>query len=149
MKNYQELFKNLPTPCYVLDEELLVRNLELCKKIEEESGCKILLAQKAFSMYAVYGPMAKYLAGAAASSLFEAKLAAEFFPGENHIYAPAYREEEFGEILSCCSHIVFNSYTQLEKFLPEIRACEKRVEYGLRINPEVSTCQNPMFRSTS
>ncbi len=145
MKNYPELFKNLPTPCYVLDEELLVRNLELCKKIEEKSGCKILLAQKAFSMYAVYGPMAKYLAGAAASSLFEAKLAAEFFPGENHIYAPAYREEEFGEILSCCSHIVFNSYTQLEKFLPEIRACEKRVEYGLRINPEVSTCQNPMY----
>lgn len=129
----------------MLDEELLTRNLELCRAIEEKSGCKILLAQKAFSMYGVYGLTAKYLAGAAASSLFEAKLAAEYFPGENHIYAPAYRGEEFGEILRCCSHIVFNSYAQLEKFLPEIRACEKKVEYGLRVNPEVSTCPNPMY----
>jgi carboxynorspermidine decarboxylase len=145
LKNYSELFKDLPTPCYVLDEELLIRNLELCREIEEKSGCRILLAQKAFSMYAVYGLAAKYLAGTAASSLFEAKLAAEYFPGENHIYAPAYREEEFGEILACCSHVVFNSYTQLEKYLPAIRACEKKVECGLRINPEASTCQNPMY----
>ncbi|HNW05140.1 MAG TPA: carboxynorspermidine decarboxylase [Oscillospiraceae bacterium] len=145
MKNYSELFKNLPTPCFVLDEEMLVRNLELCRRIEEESGCKILLAQKAFSMYRVYGLMARYLSGTAASSLFEAKLAAEHFPGEVHIYAPAYREEEFGEILGCCSHIVFNSYAQLEKFLPEIRASKKKIEYGLRINPQVSTCPNPMY----
>ena len=71
MKNYPELFKNLPTPCYVLDEELLVRNLELCKKIEEKSGCKILLAQKAFSMYSLYPLIGKYLSGTTASGLHD------------------------------------------------------------------------------
>ncbi len=145
MKNYSELFRDLPTPCFVLDEELLTRNLERCKEIGEQSGCKILLAQKAFSMYRVYALMARYLSGTAASSLFEAKLAAEHFPGEVHIYAPAYREEEFGEILRLCSHIVFNSHAQLEKFLPEIRASGKKIEYGLRVNPQVSTCPNPMY----
>ena len=109
-------FNALPTPCYVVDEALLIKNLELMQSIQERSGCKILLAQKAFSMYSVYPLIAKYLAGTTASSLFEAKLAFEEMGKEVHIFAPAYRDDEFDEILRISDHIVFNSFNQWQKF---------------------------------
>ena len=104
--------RRVQTPCYLIDEALLRKNLEILHRVMERTGCKILLAQKAFSMFSAYPLIARYLSGACASGLYEARLAHEHFPGENHIYSPAYREDEFEEILALCDHIVFNSVAQ-------------------------------------
>lgn len=125
----------LPTPAYVLDKSRLRKNLEILRGIEEKAGCHILLAQKAFSMYALYPFIREYISGTAASGLFEAKLGAEEMGGENHIFSPAYREEDFDEIVQLCDHIVFNSPDQLKKYYDRA----KKRSIGLRINPECST----------
>ena len=131
----------LPTPCYVVQEEQLRQNLEILKGVMDRTGCKILLAQKAFSMYEVYPLIAQYLSGTTASGLYEARLGAEEmgipFGKETHIFSPAYKEEEFDEILTYCDHIVFNSFEQLERFGK--RAAEAGKSVGLRINPQYST----------
>ena len=131
----------LPTPCYVIQEEQLRQNLEILKGVMDRTGCKILLAQKAFSMYEVYPLIAQYVSGTTASGLYEAKLGAEEmgipFGKETHIFSPAYKEEEFDEILTYCDHIVFNSFEQLERFGK--RAAEAGKSVGLRINPQYST----------
>lgn len=131
----------LPTPCYVIQEEQLRQNLEILKGVMDRTGCKILLAQKAFSMYEVYPLIAQYLSGTTASGLYEARLGAEEmgipFVKETHIFSPAYKEEEFEEILTYCDHIVFNSFEQLERFGK--RAAEAGKSVGLRINPQYST----------
>lgn len=131
----------LPTPCYVIQEEQLRQNLEILKGVMDRTGCKILLAQKAFSMYEVYPLIAQYLSGTTASGLYEARLGTEEmgipFGKETHIFSPAYKEEEFDEILTYCDHIVFNSFEQLERFGK--RAAEAGKSVGLRINPQYST----------
>ena len=131
----------LPTPCYVIQEEQLRQNLEILKGVMDRTGCKILLAQKAFSMYEVYPLIAQYLSGTTASGLYEARLGAEEmgipFGKETHIFSPAYKEEEFDEIITYCDHIVFNSFEQLERFGK--RAAEAGKSVGLRINPQYST----------
>ena len=131
----------LPTPCYVIQEEQLRQNLEILKGVMDRTGCKILLAQKAFSMYEVYPLIAQYLSGTTASGLYEASLGAEEmgipFGKETHIFSPAYKEEEFDEILTYCDHIVFNSFEQLERFGK--RAAEAGKSVGLRINPQYTT----------
>jgi carboxynorspermidine decarboxylase len=127
-------FNNLPTPSYVVDERLLIQNLECLNRVQERTGCKILLAQKAFSMYRTYPLIGTYLSGTTASSLFEARLGKEEMGGETHIFSPAYKEEEFGEICSLCDHIVFNSFGQWKKYRE--KAAGK--ECGIRINPEYS-----------
>lgn len=133
----------LPTPCYVIQEEQLRQNLEILKGVMDRTGCKILLAQKAFSMYEVYPLIAQYLSGTTASGLYEAKLGAEEmgipFGKVTHIFSPAYKEEEFEEILTYCDHIVFNSFEQLERFGK--RAAEAGKSVGLRINPQYSTLE--------
>lgn len=133
----------LPTPCYVIQEEQLRQNLEILKGVMDRTGCKILLAQKAFSMYEVYPLIAQYLSGTTASGLYEVKLGAEEmgipFGKETHIFSPAYKEEEFEEILTYCDHIVFNSFEQLERFGK--RAAEAGKSVGLRINPQYSTLE--------
>lgn len=134
-------FSQLPTPCYVVDRSLLEGNLRILKGVADRSGAKILLAQKAFSMFALYPLIGKYLAGTAASSLFEARLGKSEMGGETHIYAPAYREDEIEEISDLCDHIVFNSFSQLEKYQNLI--LKKGKEIGLRINPECSTQAGP------
>jgi len=125
------------TPAYVLDESRLLHNLEILKGVQERTGCKILLAQKAFSMYAVYPLIAKYLSGTTASGLFEAKLGREEFEGEVHVFSPAYKYEDICEIVDVSDHIVFNSLRQLRNFGHICREAGKSV--GLRINPECST----------
>ena len=134
-------FDQLPTPCYVVDEGRLKQNLEILKRVQDDTGCKVLLAQKAFSMFSEYPLMRAYLAGTTASSLFEARLGAEEMGGETHIFAPAYKSEEFDEIASICGHIVFNSFAQLEKF----RGRCKGASIGLRINPECSTQDRAIY----
>lgn len=130
-------FKGIPTPSYIIDEDLLVKNLGILKSVMDQTGCHILLAQKCFSTFPVYPLIRQYLSGATASGLFEAKLAHEHMGGENHIFSAAYREEEMEEILNICDHIVFNSFSQWEKYKDKAIASGK--ECGLRINPECST----------
>lgn len=127
----------VPTPAYVIDEARLVNNLEILKSIPDRTGCKVLLAQKAFSMYATYPLISQYLAGTTASGLYEAKLGREEFGGEVHVFAPAFKDADLEEILEIADHIVFNSERQLRKHVDKCRAAG--VSVGLRINPECST----------
>lgn len=127
----------LETPCFVVDEELLRKNLEILKEVSDRSGAKILLAQKAFSMFCVYPLIKKYLAGTASSGLYEARLAREEFGGETHVFSPAYSEREFPELLTLADHLIFNSPGQLSRFGKRAKQAGKEV--GLRLNPECST----------
>lgn len=127
----------LETPCYVVDEELLRKNLEILKEVSDRSGAKILLAQKAFSMFRVYPLIKKYLAGTASSGLYEARLGREEFGGETHVFSPAYSEREFAELLTLADHLIFNTPGQLSRF--GTRAKQAGKEVGLRLNPECST----------
>lgn len=134
----EELFGKLPTPCYILDEAMLRQNGEILSGVAQRTGCRILLAQKAFSNYDLYPVLSPYLDGTEASGLYEARLGVEEMPGkEVHVFCVAYREEEFDELLRYVDHIVFNSPRQLERFGPLARKAGKSV--GLRINPECST----------
>jgi carboxynorspermidine decarboxylase len=136
-------YNELPTPCYLVDEGKLIKNLEILRAVSDSTGCRFLLAQKAFSMYALYPLIGRYIAGTAASGLYEAKLGAEEMGGETHVFSTAFREEEFDEILKICGHVIFNSCTQLEKY--GLRAKEAGVSVGLRINPECSTQTGPQI----
>ncbi|WP_105122313.1 carboxynorspermidine decarboxylase [Streptococcus suis] len=127
----------VPTPAYVIDEAKLVNNLKILKSVQDRTGCKVLLAQKAFSMYATYPLISQYLAGTTASGLYEAKLGREEFGGEVHVFAPAFKDADLEEILEIADHIVFNSERQLRKHVDKCRAAG--VSVGLRINPECST----------
>lgn len=130
-------FQNVKTPCFVVDEKRLTNNLEILKDVSERAGCKILLAQKAFSMFYAYPLISKYLAGTTASGLYEARLGKEKFGGETHVFSPAYREDEFEEILKYADDIVFNSPKQVKKYAQKAKTLGKSV--GLRVNPECST----------
>lgn len=133
----KEAIARVQTPCYFIEEALLRKNLELLKSVMDRTGCRVLLAQKAFSMFRAYPLISEYLSGACASGLYEARLAHDYMAGENHIFSPAYREDEFEEILTLCDHIVFNSIGQWKRF--RTRALEAGKTCGLRINPECST----------
>ncbi len=132
------LFSKLPTPCYVIDKARLKANGECLAGLTQRTGCRILLAQKAFSNYDFYPLLAPYLTGTEASGLYEARLGAEEMPGkEVHVFCGAYREGEFQQLLQYADHIVFNSIHQLAQFGPQAKAAGKSL--GLRINPECST----------
>ena len=130
-------------PRYVVDEAALVRNLEILQDVSKRVGVRILLAQKAFSCTAVYPLCAKYLAGTTASSLFEAIHAKRHFPGEVHVFNPAFAAEEMGEVLATVDHIVLNSMRQVSLYAA--KAHEKGVSVGLRVNPEVSVTTTPAY----
>ncbi|SHM41865.1 carboxynorspermidine decarboxylase [Ruminococcus flavefaciens] len=130
-------YTKIPTPCYVVDEAALIRNMEILRGVSQRTGAKILLAQKAFSCYHVYPLMKGYLDGTACSGLFEAKLGYEEMGKENHVFSAAYRESEIDEIIYYCGHIIFNSFNQLDKYRDRVLAAGKKI--GLRINPEFST----------
>lgn len=130
-------FEDLPTPCYVVDEGLLEKNLKILNGVKARTGAKIILAQKAFSMYTMYPLIGKYLDGTAASGLYESRLGNEEMGKENHVFAPAYHEDQIDEIISLCDHIIFNSFLQVENFRARVLKAGKKI--GLRINPECST----------
>jgi carboxynorspermidine decarboxylase len=136
---------SVPSPSYVVEEQLLRKNCEILKSVMDRTGCEILLAQKAFSMYSTYPLLGRYLSGTTASSLFEAKLGAEEMGKEVHIFSPAYQDQEFDEILSLCDHIVFNSIQQWNKFKDKVKSSAKKVSCGLRINPEYSEIETDMY----
>lgn len=129
--------KSFSTPYFLVDEKRLVKNLERLKQVSEAAGCKILLAQKAFSMFYTYSLLRNYLAGTTASGLYEARLGKEEFGGETHVFSPAYREEEFEELLQYADHMVFNSPNQVRRYAKRAKEAGKAV--GLRINPQCST----------
>ncbi|MET3656784.1 carboxynorspermidine decarboxylase [Sporosarcina psychrophila] len=135
----------LPSPCYVVDEGLLIKNLEKMKSVIDQTGCNILLAQKGFSMFSVYPLIGEYLNGVTSSSVHEARLGFEEMGKEVHTYAPAFSETEIDEILSYSDHIVFNSFQQYNQFKEKIKNHPKQIEIGLRINPEYSEIEVDMY----
>jgi carboxynorspermidine decarboxylase len=132
-----KLTPGLPTPYYLIDETLILKNLQIIKKIKDLSGCKVILAQKAFSSFYFYPLLSQYLDGTASSGLFEARLAHEHFGKEVHVFTPGFKEEEFNDVVKYSDHIVFNSNSQLARF--KERALKAKKTIGIRINPEVST----------
>lgn len=133
----------LPTPYIMVDEAKLIRNLEILKSVINRTGCKILLAQKAFSMFSLYPKIREYLHGTTASGLYEAKLGFEKMGGETHVYSPAFDPLEFMEIAAICDHVVFNSFNQWDKF-GKI-ALGAGCICGIRINPECSTQEHEIY----
>ena len=136
---------SLPTPCYVVDEGLILKNLEILYNVSERTGAKILLAQKAFSMYELYPLIGRYLSGTTASSLFEARLGYEEMGGETHVFAPAYKDDDMDELVKICDHIVFNSFSQWYKYRDKVKSAEREIECGLRINPEYSEIETDLY----
>ena len=138
----------LPTPSYIVDERLLIKNLEKLKSIIDRTGCRILLAQKGFSMFYFYPLIKKYLNGTTASSLYEARLGFEEMGNETHIFNPSYREDEIDEILSMVDHIVFNSFNQWSKYKNIVKSHERDISCGLRVNPEYSSVETEIYNPT-
>ncbi|MBQ5332113.1 MAG: carboxynorspermidine decarboxylase [Oscillospiraceae bacterium] len=140
---------SVDTPCYAVDERLIEKNMRILRSVSERTGCRVLLAQKAFSMYGLYPMMAQYLDGTTASGLYEARLGYEEMKGkEVHIFSPAYRPEEFEEITKICGHIVFNSFSQLKRFLPMLQKAAsegRKIECGMRVNPEYSEIETEIY----
>lgn len=139
-------FGTLPTPCYIVDEDLLIKNLEILQSVQDRTGCSILLAQKGFSMYAVYPLIGRYLKGVASSSLFEARLGYEEMGKEVHVFAPAYVDDEIEELMHYSDHIVFNSFDQWNRFKARVKTfTPKKIECGIRVNPEYSEIETPIY----
>ena len=126
----------LATPAYVLDQAAFHHNGQILKSVQDATGAKILLAQKAFSCTSIYPILRNYLTGTTASGYFEARLAAEEFGGEVHVFSPAYKPEEITSLLEISDHLVFNSFSQWKRYREEVLAAPRKVSPGLRINPE-------------
>ncbi|TAG57467.1 MAG: carboxynorspermidine decarboxylase [Cytophagales bacterium] len=138
-------FETIPSPCFLLDEKLLRKNLELIQSIAQKSGAKIILALKGFSMYSSFGLVKHYVPGTTASSLNEARLGALEFGGEVHAYNVAYLDKEFEEMMQHCGHITFNSIAQWNKFKGKISQNTKKISCAIRINPEYSEVETDLY----
>ena len=143
-KNYEiiDSLEKLPSPAYVCEEELLENNLKLLKRVQDETGVKILLALKGFAMHSTFDLCKKYLKGCCASGLHEALLAKEEFGKEVHTYSPAFKDEEIDEIISISNHLVFNSFNQLKRYKDK---AFKKVSLGVRLNPEYSSVEVDLY----
>ena len=138
----------VPSPCFVVDEAALEQNLRLLARVQQESGAKVLLALKAFSMFSLAPLVSRYLSGTCASGLHEARLGREEFGGEVHTFSAAFTREDLLQVLAISDHVVFNSCDQLDRFEPEIRAAlaaRPALEIGLRLNPEHSEGAVPLY----
>jgi len=141
MKEYPEI----PSPCFVLEETRLRKNLELIRSVARDAGVEVILAFKGFAMWSVFPIVREYISGATASSLHEAMLCAEEMKSPAHTYAPVYEMETFPEIIRLSSHITFNSLSQYERFYPLIRQSGKTISVALRINPEFSEVETDLY----
>lgn len=133
------------SPCFIVHTGLLARNLDVLGRVQAESGAKVLLALKGFALPAVFPQIRRVLPGTTASSLYEARLAAEEFGGEVHLCAPAYKPPELRELLRLVDHVTFNSLSQWEALRPAVTASGRRVSCGLRINPEHSEVKVALY----
>jgi carboxynorspermidine decarboxylase len=138
-------FQTVPTPCFLVDEARLQRNLSTLASVKERTGCTILLALKGFAMWSLFPMIGKKLDGVCASSPWEARLGREEFGKEVHAFSAAYTDAGLRELLTLCDEIDFNSFAQWKKFKPLFQTLEKPVKAGLRINPECSTGRTPMY----
>lgn len=141
----KEQIVQVPSPCYVMEEQLLRRNLELISRVARESGVEIILAFKAFALWKSFPVFREYINSVTASSVNEARLAFEEFGSLAHAFSPAYIEEEFDEIMRCCSHISFNSLTQYERFYERTLSVGHSISCGIRINPEYSEIETELY----
>jgi carboxynorspermidine decarboxylase len=152
-RRHRERFRCLdpyrvPSPCFVVDEAAIEENLRILDRVQRESGARILLALKAFSLFALAPLISRYLKGTCASGLYEARLGRVEFGGEVHTFSPAYRAYELGEILAISDHVVFNSLEQWGRFQPQIREARVRrpgLRFGLRINPQHTEGWGPLY----
>lgn len=143
----------VPSPCFVVDEWAVERNLRVLQRVQKESGARVLMALKAFSLFSLGPLVARYLHGTCASGLYEARLGREEFGGEAgaqevHCHSPAFAEAELRDILDLADHVVFNSFEQWHRFGPLVaaaKAARPEIEFGLRINPLHSECTTPLY----
>jgi len=142
-------YNSLPSPCYVIDEERFRKNLSLIRDVSEKSGAEIILAFKGFAMWGVFPVLREYVAGAAASSAHEARLCFEEIGSPAHTYSPAYKKEEFNDILKYSSHVTFNSLEQYSRFSDHILKFPLEISAGLRINPEYSEISHGLYNPCS
>lgn len=138
----------VPSPCFVVDVAAVEENLKILRRVQDESGAKVLAALKAFSLWKL-GPLTgRYLSGTCASGLHEALLGRDEYGGEVHVYSAAYSETDLQEILTFAHHVVFNSFGQWQRFQPLLRAARQQrpeLSFGLRINPEHSEGAVPLY----
>ena len=134
-----------PTPIYIIEEDLLRRNLSLIKSVADRASVDIILAFKAFALWKTFPIFREYIKSTTASSLFEARLAFEEFGSRAHTYSPAYKEDEFEEIVKCSSHITFNSFSQYERFALNAKRLNPDINIGIRINPEHSEVETDLY----
>lgn len=135
----------VPSPCYIMDEALLRKNLSLIKSVADRAGVEIILAFKSFAMWKSFPVFREYIRYTTASSLYEACLAYEEFGSKAHTYSPAYTEADFPVIMKCSSHITFNSFSQFQRFYPAVEANEEKISCGIRINPEYSEVEVELY----
>lgn len=138
-------FNKVPSPCYVMEEDLLRKNLSTIKSVGERAGVEIILAFKSFAMWKSFPIFREYINCSTASSLYEARLAYEEMGSRAHTYSPAYTEADFPTIMKCSSHITFNSFSQFERFYPMVEKDGKNISCGLRINPEYSEVETELY----
>ena len=138
-------FTRFPSPCYIMEEELLRKNLNLIKSVADRAGVEIILAFKSFAMWRSFSIFREYIAHSTASSVYEARLALEEFGSKAHTYSPAFTESDFPEIMRCSSHITFNSLSQFRRFYPLVVAEGKNISCGIRINPEYSEVETELY----
>ncbi len=137
--------KSLDTPCYLVSESTLLHNMEILRSVMDKTGCKILLAQKAFSMYSAYPLMKNYLSGTTASGLYEARLGHEEFGGETHVFSPAYKHSDMAELVKICHDIIFNSFEQFELHKQTVQKSGRKISCGLRCNPLYSEIETDIY----
>lgn len=135
----------VPSPCFVMEEELLRKNLSLIKSVKDRTGVNIILAFKAFAMWKSFPIIREYVPYSTASSVFEAQLAFEEMKSPAHTFSPAYTNENFPTFLKYSDHITFNSLTQFERFYPQVVADGNKVSCGIRINPEYSEVETDLY----
>lgn len=146
MPSYRQYdLDRLRTPCYLIDLGILEANLHRLDQVQKQTGCRILLALKAYAAWSTFDLCRQYLYGVSASSLNEVKLAVEHFRKEIHLCAPAYRDDEFGSYLALVDHIVFNSFSQWLRFRPSVLAAPRQIRSGIRINPGHSEVKTPIY----
>ena len=136
---------NVKTPCYIVDEAELMRNLEILRNTAKISGCKILLAQKAFSMYRYIRLFRGILTELLQADFFEAKLGREHFGKEVHVFSPAYTEDEMDSLVKIADNIVFNSFRQWDKYKYKVKSCGRNISCGIRVNPEYSEIDTEIY----
>jgi carboxynorspermidine decarboxylase len=142
-------YSKIPSPAFVLEENLLRKNLELINEVQNKAGIEIILAFKGFAMWSAFPIVRQYLKGATASSLFEARLCYEEMKTRAHVYSPVYFENEFEELLGYSSHIVFNSLNQFNQFYPETKKADHPISCGIRVNPEYSDVETDLYNPSA